>query len=174
MTTKIQTTTPGIEQIVRNHQRDIWRFLLALGCDAAEAEDLTQETFVAVFRGGFEYRGESETAAYLRKVAKHRFISSARKRKRAPVVRNLDDVDVEWAQFESDCDGDKRIDLIRRCLMTLADRARAGLELRYRTGLSRLEIAARLDMKESGVRTLLERARNALRECVQRKLGAHD
>lgn len=147
---------------------------MALGCDAPEAEDLTQETFVAVFRGGFEYRGPSETAAYLRKVAKHRFISSVRKRKRAPVVRNLDDVDVEWAQFESEVDGDRRIDLLRKCLETLADRARQGLELRYRSELSRAEIAARLDMKETGVRTLLDRARTALRECVQRKLKSHD
>lgn len=174
MPIEVSKTTIAIDQIVRNHQRGVWRFLIALGCDSSEAEDLTQETFVAVFRGGFEYRGPSETEAYLRKVAKHRFISSVRKRRRAPVVRNLDDVDVEWAQFESEIEGDRRIELLRRCLETLAQRARQGLELRYRIDLSRAEIAKRLDMKENGVRTLLDRARTALRECVQRKLKAHD
>lgn len=174
MTVSAETETYDVARIVREHQRDVWRFLMALGCQAAEAEDLTQETFVAVFRGGFEYRGPHETAGYLRKVAKHRFISSVRKRKRAPVVRNLDDVDAEWARFDSNCDGDERIELIRRCLETLGDRARRGLTLRYRDDLSRTDIAARLQMKEAGVRTLLERARAALRECVERKLKSHD
>lgn len=174
MTMELAEKTPPIEQIVRENQRDVWRFLIALGCTAEEAEDLAQETFVAVFRSAFQYRGAAETRSYLLKVAKHRFISSVRRRRRAPVVRNLDDVDSEWAQFNADCDGDRRIELLRKCLETLADRARQGLELRYRSELSRAEIAARLDMKETGVRTLLDRARTALRECVQRKLKPHD
>jgi RNA polymerase sigma-70 factor, ECF subfamily len=174
MTTGLQNATPKIEQIVHDHQRDLWRFLIALGCRPTEAEDLTQETFVAVFRGGFEYRGRGETAAYLRKVAKHRFISSVRQRKRAPVVRNLDDVDEEWALYAGECEGDRRVELLKHCLQILGERARAGLDLRYRAELSRAEIASRLHMKETGVRTLLDRARKALRECVQRKLKPHD
>ncbi|MBZ0136771.1 MAG: sigma-70 family RNA polymerase sigma factor [Planctomycetes bacterium] len=174
MTAGTETEKHDLARIVREHQRDIWRFLMALGCQPAEAEDLTQETFVAVFRGGFEYRGPNETASYLRKAAKHRFISSVRRRRRSPVVRNLDDVDVEWGRFESRCDGDRRVELLQRCLETLGDRARDALAMRYRDDLSRADIAAKLDMKDAGVRTLLDRARTALRECVERKLKGHD
>jgi RNA polymerase sigma-70 factor (ECF subfamily) len=174
MTVSVQQKSPSIEQIIRAHQRDVWRFLLALGCEPAEAEDISQEVFVGVFRGGFEYRGEAETAAYLRKAAKNRFISTVRRRKRAPVVRNLDDVDVEWEQFNDDCDGDRRLHLLRVCLEALGDRARRALELQHREGLSRQQIAPQLDMKEAGVKTLLERARATLRECVQRRMAGHD
>jgi RNA polymerase sigma-70 factor (ECF subfamily) len=163
---------PTIEQIVRAHQRDVWRFLLALGCEPAEAEDLTQEAFVQALRI-FEYRSEAETAAWLRKAAKNLFISTVRRRRRAPVVRNLDDVDVEWGQWNEPVGADRRIELLKQCMETLADRARTALELRYRDNLGREEMANRLDMKEAGVKTLLERARAALRECVEHR-SAHD
>jgi RNA polymerase sigma-70 factor (ECF subfamily) len=164
-------TTPTIEQIIRAHQRDVWRFLLALGCEPAEAEDLTQEAFIQALRGSFEYRSEPETAAWLRKAAKNLFITTVRRRKRAPVVRNLDDVDVEWGQWNEVLAPDRRVEFVRACLEILADRARLALELRYRDGLGRDELANRLDMKEAGVKTLLERARAALRECVQARMA---
>jgi len=166
--------TPTIEQIIQAHQRDVWRFLMALGCEAAEAEDLVQEVFVEVLRGKFEYRGEPETAAWLRRAAKHRFISTVRRRRRAPVVRNLDDVDVEWAEFAGSLDGDLRVEFLRACIATLPDRSRRALELRYRLETSREDMAAALGMKEAGVKTLLERVRAVLRECVQRRMGDHD
>lgn len=173
MTMTLTTPTPTIEQIIQVHQRPLWRFIMALGCQPAEAEDLAQETFVGMFRGSFQYRGEAETAAWLRRAAKNLFISSVRKRNRAPVVRNLDDVDIEWGNFEAELDGDKRVALLRRCLEGLNDRPRRALELRYREDLSREQIAAQLDMKEAGVRTLLERARDTLRDCVKRRMASH-
>jgi RNA polymerase sigma-70 factor, ECF subfamily len=164
-------TTPTIEQIIRAHQRDLWRFLLALGCEPAEAEDLTQEAFIQALRGNFEYRSEPETAAWLRKAAKNLFITTVRRRRRAPVVRNLDDVDVEWDQWNELLAPDRRVEFLRACLETLADRARLALELRYCDGLGRDQMANRLDMKDAGVKTLLERARAALRECVQARMA---
>jgi RNA polymerase sigma-70 factor, ECF subfamily len=166
-------TTPTIEQIVRAHQRDVWRFLIALGCEPAEAEDLTQEAFIQALRGSFEYRSEPETAAWLRKAAKNLFITTVRRRKRAPVVRNLDEVDVEWGQWTGQLAPDRRVEFLRQCLETLADRARMALELRYGESLGREQMAVKLDMKEAGVKTLLERARAALRECVRARIS-HD
>jgi RNA polymerase sigma-70 factor (ECF subfamily) len=174
MSVKTTEYTPRIEQLVQAHQRDIWRFLLALGCRPAEAEDLVQEVFIEVLRGKFEYRSEPETAAWLRRVAKHRFISTARRRKRAPQVRNLDDVDAEWADFNRTLYGDRRIEFLRACIQALPDRSKRALELRYRKEISREEMADALGMKASGVKTLLERVRAALRECVSRRMAADD
>ena len=133
-----------------------------------------QEVFIEVLRGKFEYLGEPETSAWLRRAAKHRFISTVRRRRRAPVVRNLDDVDVEWAEFAGSLDGDLRVEFLRACIATLPDRSRRALELRYRLETSREDMAAALGMKEAGVKTLLERVRAVLRECVQRRMGDHD
>jgi RNA polymerase sigma-70 factor (ECF subfamily) len=160
-------TRPTFEQIIHAHQRDVWRFLVALGCEANEADDLTQETFLQVLRK-FEYQGERETAAFLRLTAKNLFISTIRKRRRAALVPNLDDADVQWEAYASTPEDD-RIAMIRECMQTLAERARHALTQRYEQGLSREEMAKRLGMEPSSVRSLLERTRQRLRECVERK-----
>lgn len=167
--------TPTHAEIIQAHQRDVWRFLVALGCEANEADDLTQETFLAVLRGEFRYLGPRETAAWLRRVAKNLFVSGIRKRGRAAMVPNLDDADAHWGEFSEQADGDERVLLLRECMGDLTDRSREALRLRYELELDRAEMARRLDMKEAGVKTLLERLRDKLRECVMRRLGAsHD
>lgn len=158
------------EAFVRAHQEDVWRFLRALGCDAAEADDLTQETFLRVFRSSFEYRSAPEAAAYLRQGAKHLFLSSLRKRKRARMIDNLDDVDVAWAQFagEDGCRG--RVEALKKCVESLPQRTRRALDLRYVHEASREEIARSLDLSDGGIKNLLERARKRLAECVERRM----
>jgi len=171
MTVTAPETIPSAEDIIATHQRDVWRFLIALGAEAAEADDLTQETFIALLQGAFEYRGPAETAAWLRRTAKHRFISTIRKRRRAALTPNLDDADGEWAIYQEQCDPDARVALLRECMDLLDERPRKALDLRYRRDLSRPEMAAELGIAEAGVKTMLERIRQRLRECVERKLS---
>ena len=64
--------------LMEAHQAGVWRFLRVLGCDTSLADDLTQETFLAVYRAGFEDRGEKSTRAYLRVVARNAFLKSRR------------------------------------------------------------------------------------------------
>ncbi len=68
---------PG--QLIDEYQAGVWRYLRALGCDYAEADDLTQDTFLAVLRKPFVNYGPAATNGYLRKVAFNRFISARRK-----------------------------------------------------------------------------------------------
>lgn len=53
------------ERLIEAHQAGIWRYLRALGCDASQAEDLTQETFLAVLQKPFQDYNPAATAAYL-------------------------------------------------------------------------------------------------------------
>ena len=58
------------------------------------------------------------------------------------------------------------------CLeVAVTPRVRRALELQYRDRASRGEIASQLDLAVEGVKTLLRRARSALRDCVERRLG---
>ena len=58
------------------------------------------------------------------------------------------------------------------CLeVAISPRVRRALELQYRDRASRAEIATELDLAVEGVKTLLRRARSALRDCVQRRLA---
>ena len=94
------------EQLIAEYQTGIWRYLRALGCEAAEAEDLTQDTFLAVLQKPFEQYGKSATAAYLRRVAYNRFITNRRKSGLVVLSEQVEEIDRVWQQLASDDHGD--------------------------------------------------------------------
>ena len=68
--------------MVREHHADVWRYLRYLGAGAADADDLTQETFLAVARSRFEERSPAQTAGYLRTVARNQLLMARRRQGR--------------------------------------------------------------------------------------------
>jgi RNA polymerase sigma-70 factor, ECF subfamily len=167
-----ETAVPTAEELIRAHQDSVWRFLASLGCEANLADDLTQETFLKVLRGRFVYKGSRETIAWLLRVAKNCYIDAIRSRREVAGVE-LQEADARWLEFEGECDYEQRVQFLRDCMETLPGRSREAIKLRYELDLPREEMAARLGIAPAGVKTLLERIRQLLRECVQGKVD-HD
>lgn len=69
-------------EIVRGLQAPVWRFLRHLVSDAALAEDLTQETFIRVYRklGSFRHRAKFSTWVF--QIARNAGIDEIRSRQR--------------------------------------------------------------------------------------------
>jgi RNA polymerase sigma-70 factor (ECF subfamily) len=156
--------------LVETHQAGVWRYLRFLGCDRAEADDLVQETFLAVFRKGLEQRSTTETAAYLRTVARHCLLMARRKQASRPAAVDLGAAEAVWARMAGDGLGDYLAALTDCLEVAVTPRVRQALELHYRDRAGRDEIAAALSLAADGVKTMLRRARAALRECVERKI----
>lgn len=132
------------------------------------ADDLTQETFLAVIKKPFEYRGRTEASAYLRRVARNQMLMQVRRTNRGPTVQELEIAENVWAQNVVDT-SDDFLDALDDCLDGLTERVRQAIDLHYRDKLSRQEIADKLGLTVNGVKTLLRRARTTLRECIERK-----
>lgn len=149
----------------------MWRYVRFLGAERAEAEDLTQETFLAVARAAFAERDERQTAGYLRVVARNQLLALRRKQNREVSTVELEAADNVWAAATGK-DGSLAgyLDALRECVAGLEGRARQAIDMYYRDGAGREAIAATLEMKPDGVKTLLRRTRQALRECIERKL----
>ena len=158
--------------LVRAHQADVWRYSRFLGCSESEAEDLVQETFLAVLRSQFEVRSPAETAAYLRTVARNCLMMLRRKQRAGPPTVDVEAAEAVWARRVGEDGFDSYLTALRECLdAAVTPRVRRALELQYCDQASRAEIAAVLEMATEGVKTLLRRARSALRDCVERKTG---
>ena len=151
------------------HQEAVWRYLRYLGAQSAEADDLTQETFLATARGDFRHESDNKTAAYLRRVAHNQLLMLRRKQRRELTVADVEAAEAVWVERTSD-GWDDQITAIRDCVEKLEGRSQQAIDLQYRDKASRETIAERLGMKPDGVKTLLRRARAALRECVERTL----
>jgi RNA polymerase sigma-70 factor (ECF subfamily) len=159
------------DDLVRRHLRSLWRYLRMLGADAAEADDLAQEAFVVAMQKGALQHEPALVAAFLRTTARHLFL---RLRKAGRRERRLaDDVDALWARDALRDGGDALVAAVRTCVGELDGRARRAIELCYglhdNDAQGRAAIAHELGLQENGVKTLLQRVRHRLRECIERR-----
>jgi RNA polymerase sigma-70 factor, ECF subfamily len=164
-----------IERLVAAHQKDVWRYLRFLGATTAQADDLTQETFLEVWRKPFEEFSDRASGSYLRTVARHRFLMLIRSEGRRPEIADLNAADSAWERHAGDDGGDSRVDALRLCLETLKEQARRAIDLLYGVERkSRSEVAEQLELKVEGLKTLVRRSKVKLRECVERRLDQED
>jgi len=157
-------------RLIQAYQAGIWRYLRALGCEASLADDLTQDTFLAVLQRPFNDVSPAATSAYLRKTALNMLISHERRAGRIRPVENIEQLDQSWTRWAGDDDGEMVLHHLRECLDRLTERARRSLEMRFRDNASRTEIAAVLEISQHGAKNLMQRAKQQLRECIDSKL----
>ena len=111
------------EAIVRRHQVGLWRYLRALGADAALAEELVQDVFVVAFERGLQERGYAATGQFLRRTARHVMLRARRDAKRER-IRLLDLADARWRHDCASDDGAAWLEALRTCLTRLDERRR--------------------------------------------------
>jgi len=158
------------ERLIHDHQAGVWRYLRALGCESALADDLTQETFLAVLQRPFQDLGPQAVAAYLRRIAFNLHVTHHRRSGKVVGVENLEEFDAAWSRVAPDDNGELAVEALRDCMRALGDRARQALEMRFRDQQSREQIAAALEISEHGAKNLMQRAKQQLRGCVEKKL----
>jgi RNA polymerase sigma factor (sigma-70 family) len=141
-----------------------------MGAEAALADDLTQEVFLAVYRKPFEQRGKGQTVSYLRIVAKNLLLKARRNAGRVIAVAEIEQIETEWVQLVGDEDGAALSAALKECLKQLEDKPKQALDLQYKEGKQRIEIAQALGMTDDGIKTLLRRTKARLRKCMEQRV----
>jgi RNA polymerase sigma-70 factor (ECF subfamily) len=159
------------ELLVRSFQTQVWRYLRFLGCPPSIADDLTQETFLALLTRDVQDRGPGANAAWLRGVAQNLFRERQRTLRRG--LEQLDQAEIEHAFSRYvHTDGAERYhDALRGCMKTIGEKEREAVLMRYRDAASREAIAAAVGVSDEGAKTLLRRAKDKLRLCIQGRIG---
>jgi RNA polymerase sigma factor (sigma-70 family) len=149
--------------LVSAYQPRVFRWALALTGDQDEAEDVTQEVFVRVYRklGGF--RGDGSLDAWIYRITRRVALRSRR-----PLPRAFDDAadEVYVTDPGSRVDRQRAFDLIRTIAATLPLRQREVFILCDLEGRTPLETAGILAMKDVSVRASLFKARAAIRRRI--------
>ena len=96
-----ETAATGFDpvRLIQTYQAGVWRYLRVLGCEAALAEDLTQETFLAVLQRPFQEVNAAATNAYLRKTALNLYISHRRRNGRMMATDEIELLDRTWVRW---------------------------------------------------------------------------
>src|SRR5687767_16011267 len=87
--------------LVRRHQKRIFRLASHLLRSAAEAEDVTQETFVRAYGALARFDGRSEPFTWIYRIAVNLSLNTIRSRKTSRISSPPDEARMESMMFEA-------------------------------------------------------------------------
>ncbi|HLU41501.1 MAG TPA: SigE family RNA polymerase sigma factor [Microthrixaceae bacterium] len=153
-----------ITELYHSHQRMMVRLATLLLRDPMVAEEVVQDSFVAVHRHWGRLREPDHAVAYLRRTVVNRSRSALRRRGVEqryvpPVVRDAPGAD-------EDVLVDERRATVLQALQELPTRQREVLVLRYYLDLSEADIASALDISRGAVKSHASRGSARLRELL--------
>ena len=160
---------PTWEEVVRDHSARVYRLALRLTGDVHDAEDLTQDVFVRVFRS--LHRFEPGTfEGWLHRITTNLFLDTARRRQRIRFDALAAGAGERLAGSEP-APGERMADAgldhdVAAALAALSPEFRACVVLCDIEGLSYEEVAAVLDVKLGTVRSRIHRGRAQLRAAL--------
>jgi RNA polymerase sigma-70 factor (ECF subfamily) len=164
---------PTWDEVVRLHSPRVFRLAYRLTGNRHDAEDLTQDVFVRVFRSLADYQpGTFE--GWLHRITTNLFLDGVRRKARIRFDALPDDAErlpgntpnpaneIDDRLFDPD---------VQRALDSLPPEFRAAVVLCDIEGLSYEEIAATLDVKLGTVRSRIHRGRAQLRKALSDSRG---
>jgi RNA polymerase sigma-70 factor, ECF subfamily len=164
----VDASTPW-DQLVRDYSGGVYRRAYGLTRNRHDAEDLTQEVFVRVFRNLATYQ-PGNFDGWLYRITVNLFRSQVRRSQRVRLEQLREDVvdqRTTGRQSPEELLAARIVDNdIRDALADLPPEYRVAVLLSDIDGLSNKEIAAVLDIKRSTVGTRLHRGRAQLRAAL--------
>jgi RNA polymerase sigma-70 factor (ECF subfamily) len=170
------------ELVQRYRPRVFGSFVKRLG-DRQEAEDLTQDVFLRLYRARHNYQPRARFGTWLFHVSQNVARNALRSRRRRPALR-LEalappaDPGAAEALLTDRGEGPSRpmertelAGVVRAAVSALAGRQRAAVELHQFHDFTYAEVAAQLDMTPKAAKSLLYRARNELRAALSTFMG---
>ena len=172
-------------ELVRRHHTSMVRVAHGYVGSQSSAEDVAQDTWVAVIQGADRFEGRSSFATWLFRILVNRArTAGARESRTAPIdiADSGPSVDASrfdeggmWAEppapFTDVIDGQledaETVAVIRLAIVDLPEPHQAVVTLRDVEGLSTMEVAEVLGMTEGNARVVLHRARARIRAAVE-------
>lgn len=168
-------TPPTWEEVVRDHSGRVYRLAFRLTGNRPDAEDLTQEVFVRVFKSLAKYTpGTFE--GWLHRITTNLFLDQARRKQRIRFDGLTDEAterlssnepsperSFEMAHFDKD---------VQRALGELPPDFRVAVVLCDVEGMSYNQVAETVGVKVGTVRSRIHRGRALLRAALQHRAPA--
>lgn len=163
----------AFERVVRTHYERVFRLCLRMTGSPADAEDLTQDTFLRIHRKAAHFRGDSDLSTWIYRIAYNQCLDHLRRRRRRP-ADSLDGYEESGRSLPDPASGPEehafaRVEAqrVRAALASLPEEYRAVVILREIEDLSYEQIAAVLRCPVGTVRSRLARGRRLLIERLE-------
>jgi RNA polymerase sigma factor (sigma-70 family) len=164
------------EVLVKQHEAMLLAYVLGLTRDLTLAEEVVQEAFVVGFQKLHQLREKAAFAAWIRAVARNLALAELRHRNREipineEIVHGMEDI---FGAFDQPLAGETwpdRVQVVQRCFERLPSKLHEVTRMHYFEDQSIKQISALLNVGLDAVKKRLERARDAIRQCAEKRLG---
>ena len=172
----------AVRAMTQRYNRRLFRVARGILRDDAEAEDVVQETYVRAFTGLEHFRGDASFGTWITRIAMNEALGRLRRRRPTvewenygenpsqaeiisfPISAASSDPERTMAQSEIRA-------VLERAIDELPDAFRAVFVARVVEGMSVEETADLFGLQSETVKTRLHRARNLLRDALDKQLG---
>jgi RNA polymerase sigma-70 factor (ECF subfamily) len=175
----------AFQKLVTKLQPRVYGLTFRILQQAQDAEDATQQTFLALIENIADFREESSVATWVLRIATNNALKFLRKKRTVKMISmsemasedSYGDVPhpefiAPWSQTADEIVQQAEVQAeLEKALLELDDKYRLVFVLRDVEGLSVRETSQALDLTESTVKVRLLRARLALREHLTRRFG---
>ncbi len=170
----------AFELQVTRHRKALYNFILRFVRDTAQAEDVTQETFLRLVKGADAYERQAKFTTWLYTIARNLCVDAARRgkhRKAASLDAPIGDEDGSASLLDLVADGGAAVDRqaqsrelavrLRQAIEALPDEQREIFLLREVADLQFNEIANVVGCPENTVKSRMRYALEKLREALE-------
>jgi RNA polymerase sigma-70 factor (sigma-E family) len=160
--------TRAVLELYKEHYEALVRLACVVVSDVTAAEEIVQDTFLAMLTGGWQLRDEEKALAYLRQAIMNR--SRSVLRHRVVIDKHLQKHSPDMPSAEHGALTLLERDAVVSALRELTDRQREAIVLRYYAGLSEAETANVMGISPGSVKSHVSRAMVNLREILEKLL----
>ena len=163
-----QGDTEAFAQLVDLHEKRVYTLALRMTGNPEDACDVTQDAFLAAWRGLPSFRGDAGFSTWLYRLASNAAVDFLRKNRRRQAVLPLEEEADPAPGPQEQAELQDLREAVRWGMGELSREHRKILTLREYQELSYEEIAHRLNLDLGTVKSRISRARGALRKILVR------
>ncbi len=158
--------------LVRQHHRQFLAYARALVPDCATAADITQEALITAYHNLLKFDATADFPAWVRGIIKNKWREQARKKAFTPlseeVLTGLDSQHAAWSYAQQTAQDQNPLFVkLEGCLEKLPESLRTAVDETYFRQKTSEEAATDQGTSAAALRKRLERARHALRQCME-------
>jgi len=150
-------------KLVRRYESEVYNHALRMTRSEADAFDLMQDIFLAVFRNLPNFRGDSKFRTWLFRISSNRAIDFLRKKKHPESEKELDEI-AGNENPDSDLHLDQQNKMIHKLLKQLPAEQRILVELKFFQHFTFDEMSSQLGISPNTAKTRLYSGLNKLKQ----------
>jgi RNA polymerase sigma-70 factor (ECF subfamily) len=159
-------------ELLTSHKHQIFNFIFCIVHSLSDAEDVFQQTSIALWQDFDQFKSNSDFAAWAMTVARFRTLNYLRSKRRERLYFSEDLIaQIAECPFESTEIQDTRLKALSECCQKLSPKDQELVAMCYREDRIR-SVADRIGRPVQAVYKSLARIRRALFECIERQIAS--